>query len=256
MSDSDRRIPIHALLNPKNTEPECGTSQPSSQRQYGHERSGLYHDKTNYDHGLGRSDSEETTLDFHTPTNSDNQLQHYQRDGSVSSASSRGTVRRRAPRPKYEEEEMYFIWYHRVDLEEEWKEVQRCFNRQFYHRGRAERNTQGIQCKFYRFIKEKKCPTVREQRRLRDGEFMGGGRRSRNDRLPAYGVVKWCGIWFPWMRPEHAPEARRATLIEEQQGTNSEHYASSSLSGVSEVSTPSSEPYSPSSDSGMGQTER
>lgn len=254
MSNSDRRIPIHALLNPKNTEPEHRTPKTSSQHQYDYMQTGLYHDKTTYDHGLGRNDSEETMLDFHTSTNSDNRLQHYQRDESVSSASSRGTVRRRAPRPKYEEEEMYFIWYHRVDLEEEWKEVQRCFNRQFYHRGRAERNTQGIQCKFYRFIKEKKCPTVREQRRLRDGEFMGG-RRSRNDRLPAYGVVKWCGIWFPWMRPEHAPEARRAALIEDQQSTTPERYASSSsISEVSEVSTPS-EPYSPSSDGGTGQSE-
>jgi hypothetical protein len=28
---------------------------------------------------------------------------------------------------------------------------------------------------------------------------------SRGGRLPAFGVIAWCGVWFPWMRPEHTP---------------------------------------------------
>ncbi|KAJ5138973.1 uncharacterized protein N7515_003821 [Penicillium bovifimosum] len=121
-----------------------------------------------------------------------------QRFPSVSSSSSAGEVgdRRRPPRPKYEEEEMYFIWYHRVDLCQEWKEVREAFNRQFSARQR--RGFQGIQCKFYRFIKEKKCPTLREQRRMRDGEFLREGvlrcRISRGDISLGLGSTVMFGI--------------------------------------------------------------
>ncbi|KAL4927382.1 uncharacterized protein BDV17DRAFT_266812 [Aspergillus undulatus] len=122
--------------------------------------------------------------------------------------------RRRPPRPKYEEEEMYFIWYHRVDLCQEWKEVRESFNRQFPARQRS--GFQGIQCKFYRFIKEKKCPTLREQRRMRDGEFL------RQDTVPTpastggfhggapqFGVVEWMGVWYPWMREDREEVMRK-----------------------------------------------
>ncbi|RJE22557.1 hypothetical protein PHISCL_05103 [Aspergillus sclerotialis] len=115
------------------------------------------------------------------------------------------TDRRRPPRPKYEEEEMYFIWYHRVDLGQEWKEVRECFNRQFPNRPRE--GFQGIQCKFYRFIKEKKCPTVREQRRMRDGEFLQGSQRDRS--APRFGVVEQVGVWYPWMREDRDQVLRR-----------------------------------------------
>jgi hypothetical protein len=93
---------------------------------------------------------------------------------------------------------MYFIWYHRVDLCQEWKEVRESFNRQFPSRQR--RGFQGIQCKFYRFIKEKKCPTLREQRRMRDGEFLREGSGLVDSAAPRFGVVEWMGVWYPWMR--------------------------------------------------------
>lgn len=126
-----------------------------------------------------------------------------ERFDSVSSGSSaNGTERRRPPRPKYEEEEMYFIWYHRVDLCQEWKEVRESFNRQFPNRQRC--GFQGIQCKFYRFIKEKQCPTLREQRRMRDGEFLREGAALGNDSsgAPRFGVVEWANVWYPWMRED------------------------------------------------------
>ena len=132
-----------------------------------------------------------------------------ERYGSVSSSSStNGTDRRRPPRPKYEEEEMYFIWYHRVDLCQEWKEVRESFNRQFPNRQR--RGFQGIQCKFYRFIKEKKCPTLREQRRMRDGEFLREGAALGPDSgAPRFGVVEWAHVWYPWMREDRDTAMRR-----------------------------------------------
>ncbi|KAL1977141.1 hypothetical protein VTN31DRAFT_3423 [Thermomyces dupontii] len=94
----------------------------------------------------------------------------------------------------YTKEEMCFVWYYRVDLGKTWKEVQRCFNRHFYHRGCPGRSIPSLQAKFYRFIKKKKCPTVLEQRRLRDGELEGC--RSRNDGLPALIF----GVFFPMFR--------------------------------------------------------
>lgn len=121
-----------------------------------------------------------------------------ERYDSVSSSSSNNGDRRRPPRPKYEEEEMYFIWYHRVDLCQEWKEVRESFNRQFPSRQR--RGFQGIQCKFYRFIKEKKCPTLREQRRMRDGEFLReGASMGAESGAPRFGVREWANVWYPWM---------------------------------------------------------
>ncbi|KAJ5142172.1 Alpha/Beta hydrolase protein [Penicillium atrosanguineum] len=124
-----------------------------------------------------------------------------ERYDSVSSSSSTNADRRRPPRPKYEEEEMYFIWYHRVDLCQEWKEVRESFNRQFPSRQR--RGFQGIQCKFYRFIKEKKCPTLREQRRMRDGEFLReGASLGADSAAPRFGVIEWANVWYPWMRED------------------------------------------------------
>ncbi|CRG90577.1 hypothetical protein PISL3812_07621 [Talaromyces islandicus] len=159
-------------------------------------------------------------------------------DGATNTSSARRD-RRRPPRPKYMEEEMYFIWYHRIDLEEDWKECADAFNRQFP--SPQGRNVQGIQCKFYRFINSKRCPTVREQRRLKDGELITG-RRGRGERLPQYGVVEWCNIWYPWMKAEHAvpglrlgPQATPVGRLDDRRTS----YSGSS----SEATTP--EPYSP-----------
>lgn len=125
---------------------------------------------------------------------------------SVSSSSSAAQEqRRRPPRPKYDEEEMYFIWYHRVDLRQEWRLVRENFNAQFPDRQRS--GFQGIQCKFYRFIKEKKCPTLRDQKQRENQQRGRGGSRSHSptDEYPAYGVVNWTGNWFPWMREPRPP---------------------------------------------------
>lgn len=62
----------------------------------------------------------------------------------------------------------------------------------------------GFQYKFYRFIKAKKCPTLRKQRQVQDKEFIARGRSTRDRVLPKFGVVEWCHVWYPWMRAEHA----------------------------------------------------
>jgi hypothetical protein len=201
------RISIDALLNPAGAEekPSQPPGTPGQQQQYHHGYHSspfLYRPEQSLPCHEEASFTPPSGFDHHSDTGP----YRYERFDSVSSTSTNPSESRRPPRPKYEEEEMYFIWYHRVDLEKEWKEVQDCFNRQFP--GRQRRGFQGIQCKFYRFIREKKCPTVREQRRLRDGEFIARG-RSRTGSMPQYGVIAWCkGIWYPWMRPEHSLQSR------------------------------------------------
>ncbi|KAL4786765.1 hypothetical protein BJX76DRAFT_320190 [Aspergillus varians] len=189
-----------------------------SENQHLHHTQQLHHHHHHHHHSP-YSQHTPSSQDHHTfrsyrPSSTDSSPEAYSRDryDSVSSSSStnNGTPgdRRRPPRPKYEEEEMYFIWYHRVDLCQEWKEVRESFNTQFPSRQR--RGFQGIQCKFYRFIKEKKCPTLREQRRMRDGEFLRQESSSSfNGGAPQFGVVEWMGVWYPWMREDKEEVMRR-----------------------------------------------
>ncbi|KAL3497028.1 hypothetical protein BJX62DRAFT_1599 [Aspergillus germanicus] len=185
---------------------------PSHQDHYQHSHHSQYHS---------------SFMPYRRPRSTDSSPEAYARDreryssvsstsstnaGAHSSSNSTSGDRRRPPRPKYEEEEMYFIWYHRVDLCQEWKEVRESFNHQFPNRQR--RGFQGIQCKFYRFIKEKKCPTLREQRRMRDGEFLRqetttSSRADYGSNAPQFGVVEWMGVWYPWMREDREEVMRR-----------------------------------------------
>ena len=68
--------------------------------------------------------------------------------------------RPRIHRPKYTEEEMLFIWYHRTDRALDWNAVEDCFNQAF---NRQSRNSGGLQCKFYRYLHEWNVEDVRQQ---------------------------------------------------------------------------------------------
>ncbi|KAL4917488.1 hypothetical protein BDW62DRAFT_201726 [Aspergillus aurantiobrunneus] len=192
-------------------------SIPESQHQQHYHHHHHHHRHNPYSHFTpSHRDHHHHSFMPYRPPSTDSSPETYPRVryDSVSSSSSAnngpspGGDRRRPPRPKYEEEEMYFIWYHRVDLCQEWKEVRESFNRQFPSRQR--RGFQGIQCKFYRFIKEKKCPTLREQRRMRDGEFLRQESSSGfNGGAPQFGVVEWMGVWYPWMREDREEVVRR-----------------------------------------------
>ncbi|EEH06758.1 conserved hypothetical protein [Histoplasma capsulatum G186AR] len=237
------RISIGALLNPSRQTSDSSSLPPTSPRP--HDSYHYYHrqqhqnQNQHYPESYGQSHYTSTQnptsshpsiesqagvySDSHqaphsVSANSSPGLYPRERFPSVSSGSSAIVERRRAPRPKYDEEEMYFIWYHRVDLHQEWKEVRESFNAQFPNRQR--RGFQGIQCKYYRFIKEKNCPTLREQRRRRSGGntgengseniSSGSDANSRNDfheDLPQYGVIKWTEVRFPWMKEWHTTQS-------------------------------------------------
>ncbi|KIX95766.1 uncharacterized protein Z520_08474 [Fonsecaea multimorphosa CBS 102226] len=101
--------------------------------------------------------------------------------------------KRRRPRPsckKYGVEQVYFIWYHRIDLGQDWDDIEREFHHQF---GEA-RKKSGLQCKFYRVLGEKNIEKVRQQGR--------SGHRGRGNKIDKFGVVERTSQRFPWMRPE------------------------------------------------------
>ncbi|KAJ5605740.1 hypothetical protein N7510_008521 [Penicillium lagena] len=226
-STRQSRMKIDSLLNPNTDDGEFSAPSSSHSNNYPQQSPGFpwygrypsYHDtspgavSTATTHASSGSNSSSLNPQHHhhhmflsyrpsgsAPSSPDPYQPRERYDSVSSSSSTNGTDRRRPPRPKYEEEEMYFIWYHRVDLCQEWKEVRESFNRQFPNRQR--RGFQGIQCKFYRFIKEKQCPTLREQRRMRDGEFLreGASLSTAESNAPRFGVLEWGKVWYPWMR--------------------------------------------------------
>lgn len=136
----------------------------------------------------------------------------YKRHDPLAYRSTKKSSHGQAPRPKYEEEEMYFIWYQRVDLSQDWNEVHERFNRQFPNRQRH--GFQGLQCKFYRFIKEKKCPTLRQQLRIRYNRFLPELGLTKAEYKPSkFGVRQWANVWYPWMCEDEEMKAHHALKI-------------------------------------------
>lgn len=97
---------------------------------------------------------------------------------------SEGTERRQF-RPPYSEEEVDFIWYHRIDLGYDWADVERAYQHQFPNSGRE--GFTGIQCKYYRFCDEKGIPKVRD-------------RSKESSQVELYGMRARSGRTYPWMR--------------------------------------------------------
>lgn len=107
-----------------------------------------------------------------------------------SPTSSEKSMTIRAPRPKYEIEQIFFIWYHRTDLSLPWDEVLHKYREQF----QQSRQKTGLQCKFYRLLDDWGVERVRAQVR--------NSHRTSNDSVGAYGVIQRTWHRFAWMRPE------------------------------------------------------
>lgn len=108
---------------------------------------------------------------------------------SVETISERST--KREPRQKYTAEQLYFLWYHRIDLREHWHTIVDKFEIQFNQR----RNVGALECRFYRILKDWGIEKVREQSRI-----IGRGDRSE---LPRYGVIQQTTARFWWMHEPH-----------------------------------------------------
>jgi hypothetical protein len=110
---------------------------------------------------------------------------------------------------------MYFVWYHRIDLCWPWKEIRESFNGQFPNH--LPPSFHALQCKFYRFIKDKKCPTMREQCHIYKGKSKYDvGIFGSDSSSPRYGVVKWANVWYPWMN-ENREEFLRKQMSSQSQ---------------------------------------
>ena len=108
---------------------------------------------------------------------------------------TRASSPRRANRPKYSAEEEAFIWFHRVDLDQEWDTVVFAFNRQFQHS--HHRDKSGLECKLYRILSHYGIPQIREWRRR--------GNRMVQEVTTYHGIVESTHIRYPWMGPRHWP---------------------------------------------------
>lgn len=107
------------------------------------------------------------------------------------------------PRQKYKEEQLFFIWYHRIDLDLSWNQVRRMYVRHWHEK----RPKSGLQCKFYRILEQYNVEKVRGQSR-KDPKARGA--RVPNGRN--YGVVATTGRVYDWMQPRHKLQALKAKL--------------------------------------------
>jgi hypothetical protein len=189
------RMSINWLLNEDEESGPCGDQvSPPSQTQ---------EDRWNEDQEL-RSDY--TYAPTHASTNPllyrVNQQQYHSahsnltvRQHRASSVSSRTSsisrsAQPRPPRPKYSAEEDHFIWYQRIDLEKDWKEVSHAFNEHFRDRHRD--GESGLQCRFYRILDAAGIPNIRTLKNSNDKE-----------RIAQFGLVQQTRYRYNWMLPRH-----------------------------------------------------
>jgi hypothetical protein len=121
------------------------------------------------------------------------------RAGSTSTQSSEGAASPpRGNRPKYSAEEEAFIWFHRVDLRQEWDTIAHDFNQQFRHS--HFRHKSGLECKLYRVLGAHRVPQIREWRKR--------GNQGVEEAITYYGIVEWTNIRYPWMGSRYWPPRR------------------------------------------------
>lgn len=120
------------------------------------------------------NDSETTSSSPPPPSN----------QGSPSLRAS-GNRERRQFRPTYLDEEVFFIWYYRIDLGYEWQEISHAYNAQFPHRKRD--GFGGMQCKYYRYCEGSGIPKVRDRDRAAP-------------QVLEYGMRARTGLTYPWMK--------------------------------------------------------
>ncbi|KIW24353.1 uncharacterized protein PV07_10072 [Cladophialophora immunda] len=148
-------------------------------------------DQSLEDHTSQYNDSQSTDEDLESRHSTEYRASETSPGGSIESMmAGRKRRRPRSPCKKYELEQKYFIWYHRIDLEQEWDDIEKAFHRQFGDL----RKKGGLQCKFYRVLEESNVAKVREQAK--------SGHRDRRGKIDKFGVVQRTTQRFLWMRPE------------------------------------------------------
>ena len=126
--------------------------------------------------------------------------QNLNRHSTNAWARSSRTQESRPSRPKYTQEEGHFIWYQRIDLGKDWKEVSHAFNDHFPAHPRD--GESGLQCRFYRILECEGIPNIRS---------LGSG--DDNQRLLQYGLVRYTRYRYSWMLPEHQDQWNPVSAI-------------------------------------------
>lgn len=103
-------------------------------------------------------------------------------------------------RQKYQDEQSFFIWYHRTDLGLPWDQVMRLYRRYW----KEDREKSGLQCKFYRILSQYNVDKVRKQTKL--------GRSGTKEKKGRFGVIQRTNRRFPWMNPDHLGHRRMPPL--------------------------------------------
>ncbi|KAL6249883.1 hypothetical protein RBB50_003739 [Rhinocladiella similis] len=111
-------------------------------------------------------------------------------EGSPIEESPNARLSKIPPREKYTEEKMFFVWYHRVDLDMPWDKVTDAYNCFFPE----DRRKGGLQCRFYRALDQYNVQKIRQQ--ARHGRIRGG-------LIEKFGVLDCTNRRFTWMLPEH-----------------------------------------------------
>ncbi|KAI1610555.1 hypothetical protein EDD36DRAFT_421630 [Exophiala viscosa] len=103
-------------------------------------------------------------------------------------------------RQKYQDEQSFFIWYHRTDLGLPWDQVMEMYRRYW----KEDREKSGLQCKFYRILDQYNVDKVRKQTKM--------GRSSAREKKGKFGVLQRTNRRFPWMKPDHLGHRRMPVL--------------------------------------------
>lgn len=104
---------------------------------------------------------------------------------SRSSLSPEVPARTRTFRPAYDREEIFFIWFHRIDLGCQWDEVLTEYTKEFPG---AARDKSGLQCKFYRILRDYQIPKMRDQSKYTSD-------------MQRYGMWANTRLRYKWMQP-------------------------------------------------------
>ena len=187
---------IHILITAlENEVMSSGGNTHGQGRNNHHQHHTDGHASQGYHRGPRRSQAR-GDADGHPSTNVIESAQYARRPTSSSSANGRprtssvssrspGTKERRQFRPTYSDEEVYFIWYYRIDLGYDWQDINNAYNAQFPDRPRE--GFGGIQCKYYRYCEEFGIPKVRHRDR-------------GASQVIEYGMRSRTGLSYPWMR--------------------------------------------------------
>lgn len=163
-----RRVDIQDLLNPDTADNNSNLPNPSQSRHHSRE-----HQRRQWSR--------------HSSRDSDSHASYESRSSRSSPGGHRSPPRGRTSRefrPTYSDEEIHFIWYCRVDLQWEWRDVLDAFGKEFPNKQR--RDVGGIQCKYYRHLEGEGIPQVRLRNR-------------KVSAVEEYGMRAKTGLWYEWM---------------------------------------------------------